>query len=278
MGFNYPQGFSPQDALNFAIDFCQQAYYQDYIFRGEKQPNGQPYVFTVPQHYEMMYEIWGLDEIWHDDQGTVPYGFVARERKTNDLVFVVRGTEGDIEWAEDLFEADQIACPVANSQGLVHRGFGTIYKNLTYQSTSSSTLTAPAIGSGDTLSQVLDGATSVAITGHSLGSALATMLAIDIALNPKTPISQIYTFASPRVGDPDFVSQFNNLAPADSYRIANVWDIVPHTPPDIFFTIDHEWHYQHVNSYCPVDGGETIDVVTSHSLAAYEAGLRKLLS
>ena len=146
----------------------------------------------------MMYEIWGVDEIWHDDQGAVPFGFVARERKTNNLVFAIRGTEGDIEWAEDLFEADQIACPVANSQGMVHTGFGNIYETLTYQPATSNTLTPPAIGSGDKLSQVVSGATSVSITGHSLGSALATLLAL-------------------------------------------------------------------------------IDVVTSHSLTAYEAGLRKLL-
>ena len=42
MGFNYPQGFSPQQALDFAINFCQQAYYQDYIFSGRKQADGQP--------------------------------------------------------------------------------------------------------------------------------------------------------------------------------------------------------------------------------------------
>lgn len=277
MGFNYPQGFSPQQGLDFAINFCQQAYYQDYIFRGEKQANGQPYVFTEPEHYEMMYEIWGIDEIWHDDQGTVPFGFVARERKTNNLVFAIRGTEGDIEWAEDLFEADQIASPVANSKGLVHKGFGNIYETLTYQAATSNSLTPPAIGSGDKLGQVVSSASAVSITGHSLGSALATLLALDVALNTKTPITQFYTFASPRTGDPDFVTQYNGLVPANSYRVANVWDIVPHTPPEILFTIDHEWHYQHVNSYCPVDGGETIDVVTSHGLAAYEAGLRKLL-
>ena len=55
---------------------------------------------------------------------------------------------------------------------------------------------------------------------------------MDIAVN--TPYKQpaLYTFASPRVGDPHFASYFNVAVP-NCYRIANRMDIVTHvaTPP-----------------------------------------------
>jgi triacylglycerol lipase len=271
----YPAGFSAQDALNFATEFCQQAYNAYYIYFGIKQHDGNPYVFTVPQGYSMVYEVWGIDKIWHIDEGIVPFGFVAEKQGTKDLVFAIRGTEGDIEWAEDLFEADQVTSPIQNSQGMVHKGFASIYETLSYAPASSNSNTPP--DKTVSLGQVLSNATSAAITGHSLGSSLATLLALDIAVNSTAAVSSIYTFASPRTGDPLFASFYDNRIPSQSYRVVNVWDLVPHLPPVEFFTIDHEWHYKHVNSRCPVDGGATIDVVTSHSLAAYEKGLKRLL-
>ncbi|HWP41896.1 MAG TPA: hypothetical protein VNO14_01580, partial [Blastocatellia bacterium] len=79
---NIPQGFDARDALGYASGFWQQAYNAYYIFSGIKQPDGQPYVFTVRDGYEMVYEIWGVDEIWHEDWGTVPFGFVAQKKGT----------------------------------------------------------------------------------------------------------------------------------------------------------------------------------------------------
>jgi hypothetical protein len=232
----------------------------------------------MPNGYEMAYEIWGTDEIRDDDGGTAPFGFVARKQGSSDLVFAMRGVEGDIEWAEDIFEASQTACPVQNSKGMVHQAFGSIYESLTFIPAGGNSPAPPPIGTGDTLRQVVLGAESVAVTGHSLGGALATLLAADIALNPRTPISAVYTFASPRTGNGDFTRLFNELVPSQSFRVANVWDIVPHLPPKDFGTLDGEWYYDHVRFYCPVDGGRTTDVVASHSLAAVEKGLRRLLN
>ncbi len=276
MAFKYPPGFSAQAALGF-LNFCQQAYNMYYIFKGEKQPNGQPYVFTVPQGYEMTYEIWGDGSILGIDEGEVPYGFVAQKQGASDMVITVRGTEGDIEWADDLLEAEQAANPVPNSQGLVHEGFGDIYKSLIYVPGNYYSMFPPPPNTGQTLSQVVAGASSVAVTGHSLGSSLADLVALDIALNETPPVPSFYTLASPRTGDPTFADSFDAKLQPVSYRIANCWDIVPTLPPEEFYTgIDEEWHYQHVNSACPVDGGFTLDIVYSHSLAAYRVGLEKI--
>jgi hypothetical protein len=71
---------------------------------------------------------------------------------------------------------------------------------------------------------------SVTATGHSLGAALATLYTIDNARSDQVSNPLLCTFGSPRVGDPTFVTSFNNLGLA-SWRIANVPDIVPYLPP-----------------------------------------------
>jgi hypothetical protein len=70
---------------------------------------------------------------------------------------------------------------------------------------------------------------SFVVTGHSLGSALATLFVIENKEKDKFDITTICTFASPRVGNAEFVRQFN-LLPLDSWRIVNQQDIVPKLP------------------------------------------------
>ena len=59
-------------------------------------------------------------------------------------------------------------------------------------------------------------------TGHSLGAALATLLA-----SLKTP-DALYTFGSPLVGDPDFVATLKNMK---NFRYVDCCDIVTRIPP-----------------------------------------------
>jgi lipase (class 3) len=70
---------------------------------------------------------------------------------------------------------------------------------------------------------------SFIVTGHSLGSALATLFVMENDRKKKFEISTICTFASPRVGNAEFVRRFN-LLPLDSWRIVNTQDIVPKVP------------------------------------------------
>lgn len=64
------------------------------------------------------------------------------------------------------------------------------------------------------------------ITGHSLGGALSTICAFDLA--QYTPIH--YSFAAPRSGNVLYAKNFNSLVP-QSLRINNTEDIVPQLPP-----------------------------------------------
>jgi Lipase (class 3) len=78
------------------------------------------------------------------------------------------------------------------------------------------------------------------VTGHSLGSALATLVVMENKSNKKFDICTLCTFASPRVGNAEFVRQFAEL-PITSWRLVNTQDIVPRIPFHIplFFPYEH---------------------------------------
>jgi predicted GTPase len=70
----------------------------------------------------------------------------------------------------------------------------------------------------------------ICLTGHSLGGALATLAAYRLK-RQNFPISCVYTFGAPRVGDSAFASRYEDCK-IPHFRIENKNDIVPHLPPD----------------------------------------------
>ncbi|KAH6683958.1 Alpha/Beta hydrolase protein [Halenospora varia] len=66
------------------------------------------------------------------------------------------------------------------------------------------------------------------VTGHSLGGAIATLCAAEIRKSGMD--AALYTFGSPRVGDPKF-AQFVTDQAGGNYRITHFNDLVPHLPP-----------------------------------------------
>lgn len=75
----------------------------------------------------------------------------------------------------------------------------------------------------------------IVVTGHSLGGALAQLLALDLrmSLGAKVAIA-LYTFGSPRVGNRAFAKIFN-LAVPRSFRVVFRNDIVTTMPGPPFF-------------------------------------------
>jgi triacylglycerol lipase len=114
------------------------------------------------------------------------------------------------------------------------------------------------------------------ITGHSLGGALATLCAIDVAANSKFHAPIVYTIGSPRVGDAAFCNAFNRKVKY-SWRIYNEVDLVTRVPPVTYVSpiTGRVWHYEHVRSEYRLDF-QNGSLLRNHDLANYFTALCRL--
>lgn len=174
----------------------------------------------------------------------------------NIIIVALRGTR---TWAEWINNADAFPVPFAGSTGTndglgsVHAGFyagytiGTNGQAAASGEELSATVSQRAPGSiavqVATYVSGLSGDLPIYVTGHSLGGALATLCALDIAYNFGNSFSEIYMYslASPRVavgadsfGIPiptlgnqqGFISNYQIYVP-NSYQIVHAADIIP---------------------------------------------------
>jgi triacylglycerol lipase len=153
---------------------------------------------------------------------TVFYGFLARSVSNADqYIAVIRGTEGIVEWIEDA-EFTPVNHPLG---GKVEDGFFSIYSSMEYLKADG---TSVPVAAG--IAQEVSGK-QVTVIGHSLGSAIATYLTLDLAVSRKVNVSACL-FASPRTGNLDFVNHFDQSVA--TYAVYDYWlDLVP-TVPGLF--------------------------------------------
>lgn len=157
----------------------------------------------------------------------VSIGLICQENKTGDVAIALRGTEGWLEWIHD---ADflQVPCPFLVGAGHTEDGFTDMYESLRTGTTAGSPTVVTALGNLPFPKPV----GSLTICGHSLGGALATLLALDVAANTTFTNPAVYTYGSPRTGDSLFAATFDQVV-KNSWRVANRLDIVPALPPPI---------------------------------------------
>lgn len=180
------------------------------------------------------------------------FGWFCLDQPNRRLIVAFRGTQFLHDWMDDF---DFVPAPYAPipGRGTVHEGFQLVY--LAIRDSLMTLLDQHAKDFGEIL-----------ITGHSLGGALCALAAVDIVnANPDlAPV--VYTWAEPRVGHGDFVSFYNTHVNI-CYRIVNVWDVVPHLPPDIA-------GYEHEGNQVMIDSGFSLDVVHNHVLVTgYAPGM-----
>jgi triacylglycerol lipase len=169
------------------------------------------------------------------------WGVVARKGDTS--VIAIRGTDTQHQWLED-FRA--IAQPVPHGAWWMHRGFDDVWNSIAVSLQKA----------WDTASL----ASSVYVTGHSLGAALALIMGVH------HPEAFTWTFAGPAVFSP-----IHGLPPsANIVRVVNPSDLVPKVPvPPL---------YQHIGQEVDVQGAaDQFDFARQHSLDTYSAGLAKLI-
>jgi hypothetical protein len=217
---------------------------------------------------------------------TIPkfYGFIAQNTDDpNQFILAIRGTSNGMEWWDDANAILKV--PFSDpASGSVAYGFARIYNTLKVVECRTSATAAAFVPQtmtsvGGFSRQVsalvrrraaataqaagVAPSASIAISGHSLGAALATLYALDNARNDQTPAPLLCTFASPRVGDSTFASAFNGLGLA-SWRLVNSPDVVPHFPPEFL-------GFSHVNALQLFNSSGKVKSSPScwHSLATY---------
>jgi pimeloyl-ACP methyl ester carboxylesterase len=157
------------------------------------------------------------------------YGYIAQSKEApGTVILAIRGTEDPAEWILD-FAALPVFFHAGASAGSVALGFQSIEESFAFlDGTGVVSNLVDVVGRISAVNPI----TSLTILGHSLGAALATLAAAELAVRNTVgvkPAITIYTYASPRVGLLDFAAWFNTNIPT-SYRIWNMLDIVPEVP------------------------------------------------
>jgi len=187
----------------------------------------------------------------------VSFGLIL-QAPAGDVVIAIRGTEGIWEWVHDAVFG-HVVCPVMAGAGHTDDGFTAMYLSLRMGTDTNSATVVKALP-GLTFPRAV---TSLTIAGHSLGGALVTLLGLDVAANTAFKIPAVYSYASPRTGDSQFVATYNRIVP-NSLRFANRLDVVPGLPPVAF-------GYDHVNTLVDLNPGLEVklDALCRHILTTY---------
>ena len=112
------------------------------------------------------------------------YTLTYRANRRTHVVLAMRGTRPEMAGKPDLLTDARAALTMCGGIGLVHKGFKTTFDSV-----------LPSLQRDEKL---VAGADVVHVVGHSLGGAIATIIAAHYAGNGKAV--RLYTFGSPRVG------------------------------------------------------------------------------
>jgi hypothetical protein len=181
----------------------------------------------VTPGYDLLATIYGNDLATdkNPDRGKqrVKMGLILQARAGGEVVVAIRGTEGIKEWVQDAQFGDVPFKEVAGA-GCTEDGFTAMYRSMTVEEGAGKPSVVKFLGT-------LATANSLTICGHSLGGAIATLLALDVAAHAPAPFNDptIYTYASPRTGNHDFAVKYHQTV-TTTYRFVDNVDLVPKLP------------------------------------------------
>lgn len=205
----------------------------------------------LPKGFTLCYTIYAIAGV--EEPEAEIFGFIAEAQDRIIVAFRGTRTYNDNESDQDLY---QVPYPFVRNAGKTHRGFTCIYQSARNEMISE-------LNKLSTTKRLL-------IAGHSLGGGLAVLAALDIAVNTGFNHPFVYTYGSPRVADPVFVSRFNQTV-TNSIRIFNVHDIIPTLPDQAYpppFT-KKGLYYRHVNMRYPLSFQLNSLAVRNHEIVCY---------
>ncbi|THU52054.1 hypothetical protein C4D60_Mb06t37550 [Musa balbisiana] len=205
-----------------------------------------------------------------------------------DIVIALRGTSTCLEWAENfrtwlvpIDEEEQEAEEEESSEGeqtekprgavpKVECGFRSLFKTAGPDAPSLSSMVAEEVRR--LMEQYAGEELSITVVGHSLGAALAVLVADELAasVSPHVPTA-VFSFGGPRVGNQAFADRVERRA-VKVLRVVNAHDLVTRVPWVLPARADG---YAHVGRELRVDNRMSpylrpdADAACCHDLEAY---------
>ncbi|CAD8081966.1 unnamed protein product [Paramecium sonneborni] len=186
--------------------------------------------------------------------------YCGYNQKENYIVLVYRSTQDLTNWINNIkfFKqqfGDCIDCAV-------HLGFWETY----------TAISDGMINCTKTLKEKYP-KSKVLITGHSLGGAIAALLAVDVT-RLGIQVDNFFTYGAPRVGNIEFATWFEDyVIPKEQWRVTHYADTVVHTPPLSFYYAhlpQEVWYNEENTSFKVCQQGIVEDDSCSNSLWTYQ--------
>jgi hypothetical protein len=196
------------------------------------------YETRFPDKIEHIAKGWELDNVQILEQptkSTLPmsstHGVLATTKDATIIAFAGTDPLNLLNWVSDFY--------LGRSDADVHQGFKDAADAIW-------TDVEAAIDRG------MNGGHVLFIAGHSLGAAIALVIADRAQQDKKLQHGEIYIFGSPRVGRDEFVSRYNASFGSTTYRFVHGRDIVPTVPlPELGF--------HHVGRLLQCESGQKFD-------------------
>lgn len=229
----------------------------------------------LPTGYTYKGRFTGWDGIFHVTGEEERFGLVLQSSAEPSTYMVAfRGTDSTLDGYEDLWATTVPFVPYKDDGNFpddaeVASGFDSIYRDM------GDGMTQPMQEQVfELLDQQNPSPKVVLICGHSLGSSLANLFALDAAVSRPQWTVVSTTYASPRTGKAVWKKTYNNQYKLleTTFRIANHWDIVPYLPPHTVLDYDHVGQQFLVAFY--VKDAIIPHYLSRHSMLNYQTVLR----